>query len=85
MLTHGWECHIIRIPSDAPPSSLMDSTMNPKVKTLEGEGVGVHSLARSTLGVEGCVGISEMGLGRLASNSLTHTNLQKPNNKLVNA
>ncbi len=27
---------------------------------------------------------SEMGLGRLASNSLTHTNLQKPNNKLVN-
>jgi len=34
---------------DAPPSSMMDSTASPKVKTSE-EGVGVHSLARSTLG-----------------------------------
>jgi hypothetical protein len=25
--------------NDAPPSSLMDSTMSPKVKTVEGEGV----------------------------------------------
>jgi hypothetical protein len=39
--------------SDAPPSSLMDSTPSPKVKTMEGEGVGVRSLASSTLGVEG--------------------------------
>jgi len=31
----------------------MDSAVNPKVKTMEGEGVEVHSLARSTLGVEG--------------------------------
>jgi len=38
---------------DAPPSSLMDSTASPKVKTSEIEGVGVHSLACSTLGVEG--------------------------------
>ncbi len=38
----------------APPSSLMDSTASPKVKTTEGEGVGVHSLIRSTLRVEGC-------------------------------
>jgi hypothetical protein len=38
---------------DAPPSSLMDLTMNPKVKTSEGEGVGAHSLVHSTLGVEG--------------------------------
>ncbi len=37
----------------APPSSLMDSTTSSKVKTLEGEGVGARSLARSTLGVEG--------------------------------
>ncbi len=39
--------------SNTPPDSCMDSTMNPKVKTAEGEGVGVRSLAHSTLGVEG--------------------------------
>ncbi len=27
--------------NDAPPSSLMDSTTSPKVKSAEGEGVGV--------------------------------------------
>jgi hypothetical protein len=42
------------MPNDAPPSSSMDSTMNPKVKTTEGEGVGAHSLACNILGVEGC-------------------------------
>jgi len=31
--------------------------MSPKVKTTDGEGVGVRSLARSTLGVEGCAGV----------------------------
>jgi len=41
---------------DAPPSSLMDSTANLKVKTTKGEGVGAHSLTRSTLGVEGHAG-----------------------------
>jgi len=25
---------------DAPPNSLIDSTANPKVKTMEGEGIG---------------------------------------------
>jgi len=35
----------------------MDSTTNPKVKIAEGKGVGACSLAYSTLGVEGCVGI----------------------------
>jgi hypothetical protein len=38
---------------NAPSSSLMDSLVNPKVKTLEGEGVGVCSLVHSALGVEG--------------------------------
>jgi len=33
----------------------MDSTMNPKVKTMEGEGVGARSLTRSTLKVHGHV------------------------------
>ncbi len=41
------------MPNDAPPSSLMDSTTSPKVKTTEGEGVGAHSLACIILGVEG--------------------------------
>ncbi len=39
--------------SDTPPSSLMDSNVSPKVKTMEGEGVEARSLARSTSGVEG--------------------------------
>ncbi len=41
---------------DAPPNSLMDLTTSPKVKTIEGKGVGAHSLVRNTLGVEGHVG-----------------------------
>jgi hypothetical protein len=41
---------------DAFPSSLMDSTVSLKKKTTEG-GVGVRSLARSTLGVEGRAGV----------------------------
>ncbi len=46
----------LAIAVDPPPSSLMDSIVNPKVKTTEGEGVGAHSLARSILGVKGRVG-----------------------------
>jgi hypothetical protein len=38
---------------------LMDSIASPKVKTLEGEGVGVRSLACNILGVEGCVRASK--------------------------
>jgi hypothetical protein len=41
---------------DAPPSSLMDSTASPKVKTTEGKRVGARSLARNTSQVEGHVG-----------------------------
>jgi hypothetical protein len=41
---------------DAPPSSLMDSTTNPKVKIVKGKGVGACSLAHRTSGVEGRVG-----------------------------
>jgi len=39
--------------------------MSPKVKTVEGEGVGTHSLARNTSRVEGRAGTSRWGLGRL--------------------
>jgi len=35
----------------------MDSTSSPKVKTMEGEGVGAHSLFNNTLGIEGRVGV----------------------------
>jgi len=70
---------------DAPLNSLIDSTTSPKVKTTKRKGVGVHSLARSTSGVEGHVGALGQGLGRLTSNSITHTDLHKPNNKLVSA
>jgi hypothetical protein len=63
----------------------MDSTVSPKVKTTEGEGVGACSLACNTLGVEGCAGALGWGLGRLTSNSITHMDLHKPNNNLVSA
>ncbi len=69
---------------DAPPSFLMDLTTSPKVKTME-EGVEVHCLVRNTLRVEGHVGALGLGLRRLTSNSITHTDLHKPNNKLVSA
>ncbi len=52
---------------------------------MEGEGVGVHSLAHNTLGVKGRAGASGWGLGSLTSNSITHMALHKPNNKLINA
>ncbi len=63
----------------------MDSTMSLKKKTTEREGVGACSLTHSTLGLEGCVGAPGWGLGRLTSKSLIHTNLHKPNNRLVSA
>jgi len=71
---------------DTPPSSLMDSTTNPKIKTTKGKRVGVCSLARSQhfKGKRACWNYG-MGLGRLTSNSLTHMDLHKPNNKLVSA
>jgi len=42
--------------NDTPPSSLMDSIASPKVKTMEGEGVGARSLVHNTLGAEERVG-----------------------------
>jgi len=63
----------------------MDSTTNPKVKTTKGKGVRVCSLIHNTSGVEGRAGTLGWGLGRLTSESITHTDLHKPNNKLVSA
>jgi hypothetical protein len=67
----------------APPSSSMDSIVSPKVKTTKGKGIGVRSLIRNTLGGRRACWSSEMGLGRLISTLITHTDLHKPNNKLV--
>jgi len=39
--------------NDTLPSSLMVSTMSPKVKIAEGEEVGVCSIAHNILGVKG--------------------------------
>jgi hypothetical protein len=58
--------------------------MRPNVKTMKG-GIGVCSLTRSTLGVEGHVGAPGWGLKQVTRGSIIHTNLHKPNNKLVSA
>jgi len=63
--------------SDAPSSSLMDSIMSPKVRTMEGEGIGPCSLACNASGVKGRVEIPRWGLGRLISKSITHMELHK--------
>jgi hypothetical protein len=52
---------------------------------MEGEGIGACSLTHNISMVEGHVGTPGWGLGRLTSKSITHTNLHKPNNKLVSA
>jgi hypothetical protein len=61
----------------------MDLTVSTKVKTMEGEGIGAHSMFLNTSGVKGCARASGWGLGRLISKSITHTYLHKANNKLV--
>jgi hypothetical protein len=42
-------------------------------------------MARSTSGVEGRDGALGWGLGRVTSESIIHTDLHKPNNKLDSA
>jgi hypothetical protein len=61
----------------------MDSTSSPKVKTLEKKGVGARSLVCNTLRIKGHVGVLGQGIGRLMNKKITHTDLHKPNNKLV--
>jgi hypothetical protein len=63
----------------------MDSTVSPKMKTTKGEGIDARSLACNTLGVEGRAKALGRGLGRLTRKLITHTDLHKPNNKLVSA
>ncbi len=63
----------------------MDSTTSPKVKTVERERIRAHSLVRSTSRVERRARAPGWGQGKLTSKSITHTDLHKPNNMLVNA
>jgi hypothetical protein len=53
-----------------------------KGKIME-EGVGVHSLACNTSGVEGRARSLGWALGQVTSKLIIHTNLHKPNNKLI--
>jgi hypothetical protein len=70
---------------DAPPHSLKDSNVNPKMETIEEEGVGIHSLIRSISTVQRRAKASRWGLGHMINGSIIHTDLHSPNNKLVNA
>jgi len=63
----------------------MDSTTSPKVKTMEGEGAGAHSLTCNTSRVKGRVGAPGSRLRQATSSSIIHMNMHKSNNKLVNA
>jgi hypothetical protein len=65
----------------------MDSTASLKMKTTKEKEkiIAARSLAHNTSEVEGRDGAPKWGLGRLTRNSITHTDLHKPNNKLVSA
>jgi hypothetical protein len=54
-----------------------------RVKIVEGQGVGARSLAHNILGVEKRDGVLRWGQERMTSKSIIHTDLHKPNNKLV--
>ncbi len=56
-----------------------------KMKTTEGQEVGVCSLAHNTSRVKRRVETPRWGLGWVTSRSIIHTDLHKPNNKLVSA
>jgi len=55
---------------NAPPSSLMDSITNPKVKIVKGEGVGARFLTHNTLGVERGMLELQSGIRRQATSKL---------------
>jgi hypothetical protein len=69
---------------DAPPNFLIDPIASAKVKTIERERVGVHSLICNTSRVKRHAGVSRWELGQMTSMSIIHIDLHKLNNKLVN-
>ncbi len=56
-----------------------------KLKITKEEKIGVHSLTRNTSEVEGHVGAPGWGPRQMTRGSIIHTDLHKPNNKLINA
>jgi hypothetical protein len=54
------------------------------METTEKEKVGVHSLTHNISKVEGHAEVPRWVFGRVISKSIIHTDLHKPNNKLVN-
>jgi hypothetical protein len=70
---------------DTPLSSLMDSIASPKVTKIEGEKVGGALLGSQHFEGRGVRWSSGMKTLRLTSKSITHTDLYKPNNKLISA
>jgi hypothetical protein len=71
--------------SDAPPKTLKDSNVSPKVKIIEKDKVRVQFLARSTSRVKRMSEALGWGLGRVISESIIHIDLHKPNNNFVSA
>jgi hypothetical protein len=70
------------------PQAFIDSTVNPKVKTMEEKKLGHTPWLATFWGYKGMLMRARAlrwGLGRLTSDSIVHTDLHKPNNKLVNA
>jgi len=65
----------IEVKIDTPPNFLIDSNSNPKVKTMEEEGVGACSLTCSILGVKGHVGAPRWGLEQVTSGPTIYMNL----------
>ncbi len=57
--------------------------VSPRWKTTKRQGVGVRSLARNSLGVEGHATTSKWELGRMTSGSIIHMDLHKPNMQQV--
>jgi hypothetical protein len=72
------------MPHDAPPNSLIDSTVSPKVKITKGR-IRVHSLTCNTSRVERHAGALRSGLEQMTRGLIIHTDLHKPNSKLVSA
>ncbi len=70
---------------DTPPCSLNDSNANLKMKTMEQKRIGVCSLVRNISRVKWHVGTLGWGLGQMTSELIIHTDLHKPNKKLVSA
>jgi hypothetical protein len=55
------------------------------MKIIEKERIEVRSLTRSTSGVKGRARAPGCGLGGMISELIIHTDLHKPNNKLISA